>query len=55
MDKSKVVLLVILVVSFLLAIALGIVDFIWLFGPNHRRLIDYWVKTYVVDEARDNA
>jgi uncharacterized RDD family membrane protein YckC len=28
-----------------------ILDFAWLFGPKKRRLIDYWAKTIVVNEA----
>jgi uncharacterized RDD family membrane protein YckC len=28
-----------------------VLDFVWLFGPKRRRLLDYWAKTYVVNEA----
>jgi len=31
--------------------ALWIVDVVWIFGPTHRRLIDYWSGTVVVNEA----
>jgi uncharacterized RDD family membrane protein YckC len=34
-----------------LYIAITIVDVIWLFGEKRKRLIDYWAKTYVVNEA----
>lgn len=36
----------------ILLIALHIVDIVWVFGPTHRRLIDYWAGTIVVNEAR---
>jgi uncharacterized RDD family membrane protein YckC len=26
-------------------------DIVWTFGPSHRRLIDYWAGTIVVNEA----
>jgi uncharacterized RDD family membrane protein YckC len=41
-----------LVACILLVIALSIVDIIWVFGPNHRRVIDYWSGTIVVNEAK---
>jgi uncharacterized RDD family membrane protein YckC len=28
-----------------------IIDFVWLFGPKRKRLIDYWAKTIVINEA----
>jgi uncharacterized RDD family membrane protein YckC len=34
-----------------LYIGITIVDLIWLFGEKRKRLIDYWAKTYVVNEA----
>jgi uncharacterized RDD family membrane protein YckC len=44
-----------MIVSFGLATILGVAiyvtDFVWLFGPKHKRLIDYWAKTIVVNEA----
>jgi uncharacterized RDD family membrane protein YckC len=40
-----------LVLAFLLYLAFAIVDFIWLFGPQKRRLIDYWAGTVVANEA----
>ncbi len=36
----------------ILLIVLHIVDIVWVFGPTHRRLIDYWAGTIVVNEAR---
>lgn len=35
----------------LLLLALYLVDIVWIFGPNHRRLVDYWSGTIVVNEA----
>ena len=43
--------LVALVLAFLLYIAITIVDFVWIFGPQKRRLVDYWAGTVVVNEA----
>ena len=43
------------VISVILGIALYVVDFVWLFSPNHRRLIDYWAKTIVVNEANKSS
>jgi len=40
-----------LVACVLLVIALYILDIVWTFGPSHRRLIDYWAGTIVVNEA----
>jgi uncharacterized RDD family membrane protein YckC len=33
-------------------VAISIMDLVWLFGPRHRRLIDYWAGTIVVNEAK---
>ena len=41
----------ILLVWFALLFALFIVDMVWLFGPKHRRLLDYWSGTVVVNEG----
>jgi uncharacterized RDD family membrane protein YckC len=35
-----------------LLIAIYVLDIVWVFGPTHRRLIDYWAGTIVVNEAR---
>ena len=32
-------------------VAISIIDIVWIFGPQRRRLIDYLAKTYVVNEA----
>jgi uncharacterized RDD family membrane protein YckC len=32
-------------------IAIVIIDIVWIFGPQRRRLLDYLAKTYVVNEA----
>lgn len=32
-------------------VAMVIVDLVWIFGPQHRRILDYLAKTYVVNEA----
>ncbi len=40
-----------LVLAFLLYLAFAILDFVWLFGPQRRRLVDYWAGTIVVNEA----
>jgi uncharacterized RDD family membrane protein YckC len=50
-DGARIAITVVLVISSLITIAVGILDFVWLFGPKNKRLIDYWVKTYVVNEA----
>jgi uncharacterized RDD family membrane protein YckC len=41
-----------LVACILLVIAISIVEIVWIFGPTHRRLVDYWSGTIVVNEAR---
>lgn len=38
-------------ICFLLYLAVSITDFVWLFGPQKRRLLDYWAGTEVVNEA----
>lgn len=43
--------IVLMTICFLIYLAILIVDVIWLFGPKRKRLIDYWAKTYVVNEA----
>lgn len=35
-----------------LYLAISIVDIVWIFGPTHRRLIDYWSGTINVNEAK---
>ena len=46
---------VFMIISFslasILAIAVYVTDFVWLFGPKHKRLVAYWAKTIVVNEA----
>ena len=44
--------IVLMGICLVLYIGLVIVDFIWLFGERRKRLIDYWAKTYVVNEAK---
>ena len=39
-------------VCLLLYLALAIVEIVWIFGPTHRRLVDYWSGTIVVNEAK---
>jgi len=34
-----------------LYLAILVVDIVWLFGAKRKRLIDYWAKTYVINEA----
>jgi uncharacterized RDD family membrane protein YckC len=41
-----------LVACILLYLAIGIVEIVWVFGPTHRRLVDYWSGTIVVNEAK---
>ena len=41
-----------LVACILLLIAFYVLDIVWAFGPKHRRVIDYWSGTIVVNEAR---
>lgn len=45
----------IMIISFVLAtllvIAVYVTDFVWLFGPKRKRLVDYWAKTIVINEA----
>lgn len=43
--------IVLLGICLALYIGIVIVDLIWLFGEKRKRLIDYWAKTYVVNEA----
>ena len=40
-----------MVLSFLITLGVYIVDFVWLFGEPGKRLVDYWSKTIVVNEA----
>ena len=37
--------------TWLLLMAIYIVDIVWAFGPTRRRLVDYWAGTIVVNEA----
>lgn len=37
--------------SFCVYLAIWITDFVWLVTKSNRRLIDYWAKTVVVNEA----
>jgi len=39
------------IIIFLIYISISVLDFVWLFGNSHRRLVDYWAGTYVVNEA----
>ncbi len=32
-------------------LTVSIIDFVWLFGPHRRRLVDYWAGTMVINEA----
>jgi uncharacterized RDD family membrane protein YckC len=41
-----------LVACILLLIAFYVLDVVWVFGPKHRRVIDYWSGTIVVNEAK---
>lgn len=43
--------LMMIVLSFLVYLSVVIIDFVWLFGSNHRRLVDYLSKTIVVNES----
>jgi uncharacterized RDD family membrane protein YckC len=38
-------------ICFVIYLAILVLDLVWFFGPNRRRLVDYWAKTYVVNEA----
>lgn len=38
-------------ICLLFYIGISIVDLIWLFGARRKRLVDYWAKTIVVNEA----
>jgi uncharacterized RDD family membrane protein YckC len=48
---SNVSGIVLMGICLALYIGIMIVDLIWLFGEKRKRLIDYWAKTYVVNEA----
>ena len=43
--------IVLLGLSFGVYVAILILDIVWLFGSKRKRLIDYWAKTYVANEA----
>jgi uncharacterized RDD family membrane protein YckC len=43
--------IVALVLCIVLNCAVGVTDFVWLFGKSRRRLLDYWAGTVVVNEA----
>lgn len=45
---------VLLGLSFGIYVAILILDIVWLFGSKRKRLIDYWAKTFVVNEAIQN-
>ena len=34
-------------------LAILVVDIVWLFGAKRKRLIDYWARTYVINEANN--
>ena len=34
-----------------LSITMGIIDLVWFFGADRKRLYDYWAKTIVINEA----
>ena len=48
---SNVSGIVLMGICLALYIGIIIVDLIWLFGAKRKRLLDYWAKTYVVNEA----
>jgi uncharacterized RDD family membrane protein YckC len=43
--------IVLMLICLAIYIGIIIVDLIWLFGEKRKRLIDYWAKTYVVNES----
>ncbi len=43
--------LIALILCILVWLTVVIIDVIWLFGPRKRRLVDYWVGTFVINEA----
>lgn len=45
--------LISVVICFIIFLGVQILDLVWFFGAKHRRLIDYWAKTIVVNEARN--
>ena len=47
----NVVGIIALILCFLLYCAILVTDFVWIFLPSHRRLIDFWSGTVVVNEA----
>lgn len=49
--KSTAIAIVGAILSFALVLTIHIVDFVWLFGKSGKRLVDYWAKTIVVNEA----
>jgi uncharacterized RDD family membrane protein YckC len=46
---------VLMSICFLIYLVILIVDVIWLFGSKRKRLVDYWAKTYVVNEANQRS
>ena len=44
--------LALFLMCFAVYLAIWIIDLIWLFTRSNRRLIDYWAKTIVVNEAK---
>ena len=34
-----------------ISLAIGIIDLVWFFGSERKRLYDYWAKTIVINEA----
>jgi uncharacterized RDD family membrane protein YckC len=47
--------IILLAVCFLIYLTVLIIDFVWLFAPKRKRLIDYWAKTYVVNESANKS
>jgi len=43
--------LVLIFICFVIYVVIWVIDLIWFFTKSHRRLIDYWAKTIVVNEA----
>jgi uncharacterized RDD family membrane protein YckC len=51
-SESTTPILVLTLICFATYIAIWVIDLVWLFTRSNRRLLDYWAKTIVVNEAK---
>ena len=50
-NNATTTILILTFLCFIIFVAIWIIDLVWLFTRSNRRLLDYWAKTIVVNEA----